>query len=60
MLAVRRYSVTNALDMIESYGSIRSRRGHIAIINRDALIEFADGTYGKPEAEYPQLIRPFG
>lgn len=60
MLAVRRPSVTTALNMIEGYGFIRARRGHITIINRDALIDFADGTYGKPEAEYRRLIGPFG
>lgn len=60
MLAVQRPSVTTALNMIESYGFIRTRRGHITIIEREALIAFADGTYGKPEAEYRRVIGPFG
>ena len=60
MLAVHRPSVTTALNMIESYGFIRARRGHITIIDRAALISFTDGTYGKPEAEYRRLIGPFG
>ena len=60
MLAVQRPSVTTALHMIEGYGFIRARRGNITIVDRDALVEFADGMYGVPEAEYRRLIGPFG
>jgi len=60
MLAVQRPSVTTALHMIEGYGFIKTRRGHITIKDRDALIDFADGMYGTPEAEYRRLIGPFG
>jgi CRP-like cAMP-binding protein len=60
MLAVQRPSVTTALNMLESYGFIRTRRGHITIIDRNALIDFTDGSYGKPEAEYRRGIGPFG
>jgi len=60
MLAVQRPSVTTALHMIESYGFIKARRGNITIVDRDALIDFADGMYGTPEAEYRRLIGPFG
>nr|WP_274604259.1 Crp/Fnr family transcriptional regulator [Sphingomonas sp. CFBP 13706] len=60
MLAVQRPSVTTALHMIEGYGFIKARRGHITIKDRDALINFADGMYGTPEAEYRRLIGPFG
>ena len=60
MLAVQRPSVTTALHMIEGYGFIKARRGHITILDRDALIDFADGMYGTPEAEYRRLIGPFG
>ncbi len=60
MLAVQRPSVTTALHMIEGYGFIRARRGNIKIVDRDALLDFADGMYGVPEAEYRRLIGPFG
>jgi len=60
MLAVQRPSVTTALHMIEGYGFIKARRGNITIVDRDALIDFADGMYGTPEAEYRRLIGPFG
>ena len=60
MLAVQRPSVTTALHVIEGLGFIRARRGNITILDRDALIDFADGTYGTPEAEYRRLIGPFG
>ena len=60
MLAVQRPSVTTALHVIEGFGFIRARRGNITILDRDALIDFADGTYGAPEAEYRRLIGPLG
>jgi CRP-like cAMP-binding protein len=56
MLAVRRPSVTTALHMIEGNGFIKAKRGSITILDREALVEFADGTYGAPEAEYKRLI----
>jgi len=59
MLAVHRPSVTSALHIIEGYGFIRARRGIIAIIDCEALIAFANGMYGPPEAEYRRLIGPF-
>jgi CRP-like cAMP-binding protein len=59
MLAVQRPSVTTALHMIEGYGFIRAKRGNITILDREALVEFADGTYGAPEAEYRRLIGAF-
>jgi len=59
MLAVHRPSVTSALHIIEGYGFIRARRGNIAIVDREALIAFATGMYGPPEAEYRRLIGPF-
>jgi len=60
MLAVQRPSVTTALHVLEGYGFIKAKRGVITIVDRDALIDFADGTYGTPEAEYRRLIGPFG
>ncbi|WP_277983591.1 hypothetical protein [Sphingomonas faeni] len=46
--------------MIERYGFIKARRGNITIVDRYTLIDFADGMYGTPEAEYRRLIGPFG
>jgi CRP-like cAMP-binding protein len=60
MLAVQRPSVTTALHMIEGYGFIKARRSNITIVDRDALVDFSDGMYGTPEAEYRRLIGPFG
>jgi CRP-like cAMP-binding protein len=60
MLAVHRPSVTTALHMIEGHGFIKATRGNITILDREALVEFADGTYGAPEAEYRRLIGDFG
>lgn len=59
MLAVRRPSVTTALHILEGNKLIRGTRGIITIRDRAALEEFADGSYGKPEAEYSRLIGPF-
>jgi CRP-like cAMP-binding protein len=58
MLAVRRPSVTTSLHVLEGNGFIRSERGHITILNRKALEEFAGDAYGRPEAEYRRLIGP--
>jgi hypothetical protein len=38
---------------------IKGTRGIVRIRDRTALEEFADGSYGKPEAEYGRLIGPF-
>lgn len=56
MLAVQRPSVTTALHILEGNGFIRAKRGQITVLDREALIEFADGTYGAPEAEYLRLL----
>lgn len=59
MLAVRRPSVTTALHILEGNMLIKGTRGIVRIRDRAALEEFADGSYGKPEAEYGRLIGPF-
>ena len=56
MLAVRRPSVTTALHILEGNLFIKATRGLVTIRDREALEEFADGSYGKPEAEYGRLI----
>lgn len=45
---------------VEGGGSIRSKRGRVVILDREKLEELARDGYGVPEAEYRQLIGPFG
>lgn len=59
MLAVRRPSVTTALHALEGHHFIKSRRGLITITDREAMIDYADGSYGVVEAEYERLIAAF-
>jgi CRP-like cAMP-binding protein len=56
MLGVRRPGVTVGLQMIESHGYIRARRGEITIRNRDGLLKLAREAYGPPEIEYRRLV----
>jgi CRP-like cAMP-binding protein len=50
MLGVRRAGVTGALNQLDRKGVIRLSRGRIEIVDRNALIASANGTYGIPEA----------
>jgi CRP-like cAMP-binding protein len=50
MLGVRRAGVTGALNQLDRKGVIRRSRGHIEIIDREGLINSANGSYGIPEA----------
>jgi len=56
MLAVRRASVTEAVNELEGQGIIRATRGRIFIIDRAKLEKVAAGSYGVPEEEYRRLI----
>jgi CRP-like cAMP-binding protein len=56
MLGARRPGITNALNAFEKRGIITARRGMIEIVNRHALEEAANGSYGGPEAEYQRLF----
>jgi CRP-like cAMP-binding protein len=56
MLGVRRPGVTVALHILEGKGLIRSNRGEVIILDRDGLMELADGAYGVPEREYDRLF----
>jgi CRP-like cAMP-binding protein len=56
MLGVRRPGVTIGLHFLEGKGLIRSTRGLIAVLDRDGLVEQANGSYGIPEAEYERLL----
>lgn len=56
MLGVRRPGVTIGLHFLEGKGLIRSTRGLIAVLDREGLVEQANGSYGTPEAEYERLL----
>jgi CRP-like cAMP-binding protein len=56
MLAVRRASVTEAVNELEAQGLIRATRGRISIIDRSRLEKVAADSYGVPEKEYKRLI----
>lgn len=56
MLGVRRPGVTSALGALEKQGMIAARRGMVSIMDRIALEEAANGSYGAPEAEYERLF----
>ena len=56
MLGVRRPGVTSTLNRFEERRLIRARRGFITILNRPALEDSANGSYGAPEAEYERLF----
>ena len=56
MLGVRRSGATLAVQTLEGNGLIKARRGRITVVNREALVELANGSYGLPEAEYARLI----
>jgi CRP-like cAMP-binding protein len=56
MLGVRRAGVTDAIHALAGRGLIKAERGHLRIIDRDGLLEDANGCYGQPEREYRRLI----
>jgi CRP-like cAMP-binding protein len=50
MLGVRRAGVTGALNQLDRKGVISLSRGRIEVIDREGLINSANGAYGIPEA----------
>jgi CRP-like cAMP-binding protein len=56
MLAVRRSGVTVATHLLEGKGLIKAQRGLITVLDRDGLIEAANGHYGIPEEEYARVM----
>jgi CRP-like cAMP-binding protein len=60
MVAAERSGVTISLHVLEGAGMIRSRRGHVVILDRQKLEDLAGDGYGQPETEYSRLIAPFG
>lgn len=59
MLGTRRPGITTALNALEKSGLIESRRGLVVILDREALEETANGSYGAAEAEYTRLFGAF-
>ncbi len=55
MLGVRRASITDALDILESKGLVRVRRGCVSVLDRKGLEKLTAGAYGVPEAEFQRL-----
>jgi hypothetical protein len=53
---VRRAGVTDAIHALAGHGLIRAERGSIRIVDRDGLIENANGCNGTAEREYRRLI----
>lgn len=56
MLGVRRAGVTVAIHLLEGRGLIKASRGTIIVVDREGLVEKANGSYGVPEAEYKRLM----
>jgi CRP-like cAMP-binding protein len=56
MLGSRRAGVTHALNEFQKRGVIQTKRGVIQIVDRGALEEAANGSYGVPESEYRRLF----
>lgn len=56
MLGVRRAGITNAAGALRAAGAIETGRGLVRIIDRQALFERANGSYGQPEFEYEQIF----
>jgi CRP-like cAMP-binding protein len=56
MLGVRRAGVTTAIQEFERRGLISAARGSITLLDRDGLLEVANGFYGAAEAEFERLF----
>lgn len=56
MLGTRRPGVTTAINRLEKSGILQSRRGLVTILDRRALEDAANGSYGAAEAEYTRLF----
>ncbi len=56
MLGVRRPGVTTATHALEGMGSIRTKRGHITVRDREKLLELAGDAYQVAEDEYERLM----
>lgn len=57
MLGVRRAGVSVGLQHFEDQGLVATARGAVTILDRDGLMESANGLYGGPEAEFERLFK---
>ena len=58
MLGVRRAGVTIGTHLLKGKGLIRAGRARIVILDREGLEEQAEGSCGRPEAEYARMFGP--
>jgi CRP-like cAMP-binding protein len=56
MLGVTREGIAVVIDELETHGLIKAERRLISILDREGLINLADGAYGVPEAAYERLF----
>lgn len=56
MLGTRRPGVTSATHALEGMGSIRNKRGHIEVRNREMLLALAGDAYQVAEDEYMRVM----
>lgn len=56
MLGVQRSGVTIAMGELESRGVIRADRARVHIVDRKALIDLTNDSYGLAEAQYERLF----
>jgi len=56
MLGVRRAGVSTAVEGFEAQGLVSTARGLIGVLDRDGLIQIANGLYGASEAEYERVL----
>jgi CRP-like cAMP-binding protein len=56
LLGVRRPGVTIAVNELEGRGLIKATRTLIRIVNREGLMQAANGFYGVPEGEYRRVM----
>jgi CRP-like cAMP-binding protein len=56
MLGTRRPGITTALSQLEKAKIISSSRGRVTVLDRHALEETANGSYGGAESEYARLF----
>lgn len=60
MLGVRRATVTEAIQTLEGELAVRNTPGRILIRDRAKLRSIAGEAYGSAEAQYSNLLSPFG
>ena len=56
MLGVRREGITEAAQSLQRAGLISSRRGHITVLDRQALEQRSCECYAVVKAEYERLL----